>query len=69
MAELYNLKNRLKNIIYDGVPINNTCPHCGSEIEMGCLIDLYSKMDKKAWDSMINEVIRAVVDYISANLS
>ena len=69
MAELYNLKNRLKNIIYDGVPINNTCPHCGNEIEMDCLIDPYSKMDKRAWDNMAANVIKAVVDHISTNLS
>ena len=69
MADFDDLKDRLKNIIYDEVPINNICPHCGSEVETSCLIDLYSKMDKRAWDNMAANVIKAVVDYISTNLS
>ena len=69
MADFDDLKDRPKNIIYEGVPINNICPHCGSEIEMDCLIDPYSKMDKRAWDNMAANVIKAVVDHISTNLS
>ena len=64
MADFDDLKDRLKNIIYEDVPINNICPHCGNEIEMDCLIDLYSKIDKRAWDNMVANVIKAVVDYI-----
>ena len=69
MADFDDLKDRLKNIIYEGVPINNICPHCGSEVETSCLIDLYSKMDKRAWDNMAANVIKAVVDHIHTNLS
>ena len=54
------LKDTIKEIIYDGVPINNVCPYCGNGIDLCCLIDKDSKIDRGDWDKMADKIIVAV---------
>ena len=57
------LKDTIKEIIFEGVPINNVCPYCGNEIDLSCLIDKDSKMDRGDWDKMAGKIIVAVLNW------
>ena len=59
-ARIAQLRNTVKEIIYDGVPINNVCPYCGNGIDLCCLIDKDSKIDRGDWDKMADKIIVAV---------
>ena len=62
-ARIAQLRNRIKEIIYDGVPINNVCPYCGNGIDLCCLIDKDSKIDRGDWDKMADKIIVAVLNW------
>ena len=62
-ARIAQLRNTVKEIIYDGVPINNVCPYCGNGIDLCCLIDKDSKIDRGDWDKMADKIIVAVLNW------
>ena len=62
-ARIAQLRNTVKEIIYDGVPINNVCPYCGNETDLSRLMDKDSKMDREDWDKMAGKIIIAVLNW------
>lgn len=68
MKTLEELKEQVKDEIFNQIPINAHCPYCDKDIDLECLIDPGAKFDKEQWDRMALNVIGIVMNHVKEML-
>ncbi len=56
-----NIRDKIKDIIVEGVPLNTTCNSCERDVERETLIDTEAQAD---WDELTDNILKEVGNHI-----